>query len=192
MLDKNSSLVPEQEIPVVRVNDKRFRVFIPYEDIQERIRIMAAAMTREYEGKRPMFLSVLTGSFMFAADLMKHVNIDCEIAFTRLSSYSGMETTGKVEKVMDFKEEIEGRHIIILEDIVDSGTTLSRFLPELEARNPASIAIATLLIKPEALKYPLVVPYVGFRISNEFIIGYGLDYDGAGRNFKDIYQVVEE
>ncbi len=191
MPDKRSSLVPEQEIPVVRVRDKRFRVFIPYEDIQERIRIMAAAMTREYEGKQPMFLSVLTGSFMFAADLMKHINIDCEIAFTRLSSYSGTASTGKVDMVMDFKENIEGRHIIILEDIVDSGTTLSRFIPVLEERKPASIAIATLLIKPEALKYPLNVPYVGFRISNEFILGYGLDYDGSGRNFKDIYQVVE-
>lgn len=192
MLDKNSSLVPEQEIPVVRVKDKRFRVFIPYEDIQERIRIMAAAMTREYEGKKPIFLSVLTGSFMFAADLMKHINIDCEIAFTRLSSYSGTSTTGKVEMIMDFKEEIKGRHVVILEDIVDSGTTLSRFLPTLEEHRPASIAIASLLIKPEALKYPLDVPYVGFRISNEFIIGYGLDYDGAGRNLKDIYQVVVE
>ncbi|CAN5166520.1 hypoxanthine phosphoribosyltransferase [soil metagenome] len=192
MLDKNSSLVPEQDIPIVRVKDKRFRVFIPYEDIQERIRIMAAAMTREYEGKQPMFLAVLTGSFMFAADLMKHINIDCEIAFTRLSSYSGTASTGKVDMVMDFKENIEGRHIVILEDIVDSGTTLSRFLPMLQERNPASIAIATLLIKPEALKHPLDVPYVGFRISNEFILGYGLDYDGSGRNFKDIYQVVEE
>lgn len=153
---------------------------------------MAAAMTREYEGKQPIFLSVLTGSFMFAADLMKHINIDCEIAFTRLSSYSGTSSTGKVEMVMDIKENIEGRHIIILEDIVDSGTTLSRFLPMLQERKPASIAIATLLIKPEALKYPLDVPYVGFRISNEFILGYGLDYDGSGRNFKDIYQVVEE
>ena len=124
MLDKNSSLVPEQEIPVVRVKDKRFRVFIPYEDIQERIRIMAAAMTREYEGKKPIFLSVLTGSFMFAADLMKHINIDCEIAFTRLSSYSGTSSTGKVEMIMDFKEEIKGRHVVILEDIVYRGTTL--------------------------------------------------------------------
>ena len=175
----------------VTILDKEFKTFIYREKIQQRIRMMAAEMARDYEGKKPVFLSILTGSFMFTSDLMKHFPLDCEIAFTRLSSYEGTQSTGQVTTLLGIKEELKGRHIIVVEDIIDSGKTLHSFLPVLQQEEPASIAIATLLIKPEALKYDLDIRYKGFEISNEFIVGYGLDYDGYGRNLQDIYQVVE-
>ncbi len=175
----------------IRIHDRDFRLFISRDRIQERIRIMAGEMARDYQGKTPLFLSVLTGAFMFTSDLMKHYPLECEIAFTRLSSYEGTETTGVVRTLLGVKEELKDRHIIVVEDIIDTGTTLHNFIPMLEASEPASISIATLLLKPESLKYPLDIKYRGFDISNEFIVGYGLDYDGHGRNYQDIFQVVD-
>lgn len=128
---------------------------------------------------------------MFTSDLMKHFPLDCEIAFTRLSSYSGTESTGTISTVLGVKEELKGRHLIVVEDIVDTGNTLAKFLPQLESHGPASIAIASLLVKPKAMKHDLDIRYRGFDISNEFIVGYGLDYDGHGRNLQDIYQVTD-
>lgn len=176
---------------IVHIHNRPFRLFISHEDIQQKIRILAGEMARDYQGKCPLFISVLTGAFMFTSDLMKHFPLDCEIAFTRLSSYSGTTSTGTISTVLGVKEELKGRHLIVVEDIVDSGNTLASFLPQLQSHEPASIAIASLLVKPEAMKHDLDIRYRGFDISNEFIVGYGLDYDGHGRNLQDIYQVTD-
>lgn len=152
---------------------------------------MAGEMARDYQGKTPLFLSVLTGAFMFTSDLMKHYPLECEIAFTRLSSYEGTSSTGVVQTLLGIKETLKDRHIVVVEDIIDSGKTLATFLPTLQTSKPASVEVATLLLKPESLKYPLEIKYKGFDISNEFIVGYGLDYDGHGRNYQDIFQVVD-
>lgn len=176
---------------LVHIHDKKFRLFISHEEIQQKIRILAGEMARDYQGKSPLFISVLTGAFMFTSDLMKHFPLDCEIAFTRLSSYSGTSSTGTVSTVLGLKEELKDRHLVVVEDIVDTGNTLANFIPQLEAHQPASIAIASLIVKPEAIRHPLDIRYRGFEISNEFIVGYGLDYDGHGRNLQDIYQVAE-
>lgn len=148
-------------------------------------------MARDYQGKTPLFLSVLTGAFMFTSDLMKHYPLECEIAFTRLSSYEGTSSSGVVQTLLGIKEELKDRHVVVIEDIIDTGKTLHTFLPILRESGPASVEIATLLIKPDSLKHPLDVKYKGFEISNEFIVGYGLDYNGHGRNYQDIFQVVD-
>jgi hypoxanthine phosphoribosyltransferase len=176
---------------LITVKDRQFRLFIPYEEIQQKIRVMGEQIDREYRDKDLLFLSILTGSFMFTADLLKHITTDCEVAFTRVASYKGMQSTGVVRSLMGFDENVKGRYVIILEDIIDSGRTMNSLIPELQKLEPAGIAIASLIIKPEALKHPVKVSYSCFSISNEFIVGYGLDYDGYGRNLKDIYQVVE-
>ncbi|MDX2002627.1 MAG: hypoxanthine phosphoribosyltransferase [Chitinophagales bacterium] len=174
---------------MVTIQDKQFRPFIEHKDIDTRIALMAERINEDYRGKDVLFLSILTGSFMFTGDLMKYIKLDCEIAFARLASYKGTQSTGIVRSLMGFDENVNGRHIILLEDIVDSGHTLYNLLPELNKLEPASIAIAALLIKPNAMRYPIQVDYHAFSISNEFIVGYGLDYNGYGRNLRDIYQV---
>ena len=177
--------------PLITVKDKQFTHYISYADIQSRISEMAKSLDNDLRGKDPLFIVILNGAFMFAADLLKELSIECEVVFTRLSSYEGTSTTGELKELMGIKEHIKGRHVVILEDIVDSGTTMHLFLPMLKEKQPASISIAALLIKPAALEYPIEVNYHCFSISNEFIVGYGLDYDGYGRNLKDIYQLVE-
>lgn len=143
------------------------------------------------EGKKPLLLAVLNGSFVFAADLMRHITIPCEISFVKLASYEGTVSTGKVVEVMGLNEDITGRDIIIVEDIVDTGKTMERMLDTLGTRNPNSLHICTLLLKPEKLKIPLNIEYAAMEIPNDFIVGYGLDYDQDGRNLRDIYTLVE-
>ena len=143
------------------------------------------------EGKKPLLLAVLNGSFVFAADLMRHITIPCEISFVKLASYEGTVSTGKVVEVMGLNEDITGRDIIIVEDIVDTGKTMERMLDTLGTRNPNSLHICTLLLKPEKLKIPLNIEYAAMEIPNDFIVGYGLDYDQEGRNLRDIYTLVE-
>ena len=140
----------------------------------------------------PLFLSVLNGSFMFTADLMKRVNIPCEISFVKLASYQGTSSTGKVKELVGLNEDIEGRTVVIVEDIIDTGFTMERLVETLRARNPKDIRIATLLVKPDKLQVKLDIDYVAMNIPNDFIVGYGLDYDGKGRNYRDIYTVVNE
>jgi hypoxanthine phosphoribosyltransferase len=148
-------------------------------------------MDTDYAGKKPLFVAILNGSFMFASDLFKAITIEAEICFIKLASYKGTKSTGQVITAIGLDTDMHGRHVVILEDIVDTGKTLSEFLPQLEHQQPASLKIAALLHKPEATVYPIKVDYLGFSVPNKFLLGYGLDYDGLGRNMPSIYKLVE-
>lgn len=171
----------------VTIKDKLFVVSIPAKTIQNRIKELAIQMNEDLKGTRPFFVCVLKGSFLFAADLFKEINMEAEIAFIRVSSYAGTESTGTVKSLIGISEALEGRTVIILEDIVDTGDTAVYLLEELKKKNPAKVLFASLLLKPEALRQTIHLDYVGFEVPNDFLIGYGLDYDGLGRNLKDIY-----
>ena len=174
---------------VITIKDKQFELFIEQEIIEQGIKRIAGQINSDMEGKDPIFLAVLNGSFMFAAELMKEVAVPSEITFVRLASYHGISTTNKVQEVLGLNESIEGRSVVIVEDIVDSGNTMVALKRELENHNPLEIRVATLLFKPAALRQNLHLDYVALEIPNDFIVGYGLDYDGYGRNLKDIYKV---
>lgn len=176
---------------VLPSKDKRFKTFISEDEIQQRVKAVADRINHDMEGKKPLLLAVLNGSFVFAADLMRHITIPCEISFVKLASYEGTVSTGKVVEVMGLNEDITGRDVIIVEDIVDTGKTMERMLDTLGTRNPNSLHICTLLLKPEKLKIPLNIEYAAMEIPNDFIVGYGLDYDQEGRNLRDIYTLVE-
>ena len=175
----------------ILIHDKYFEVFIEKAVIEQRISHLASEINRDYEGKCPLFLAILNGSFMFAAELMKSVSVSCEITFLRVSSYQATESSGKVVEILGLTENIEGRDIIVVEDIVDTGLTMAELKQQLLAQNPASLSIVTLFQKPEALKQPIDIQYVGFEIENKFVLGYGLDYDGLGRNLGDLYVLCE-
>lgn len=177
---------------VIQVLDKKFQPYLKAKDIHEQIGKLAAQINTDYQGKRPLFIAILNGSFMFAADLFKELTIDAEICFIKLASYKGTKSTGNVVTSIGLDEPLKGRHIVIVEDIVDTGKTLHEFLPQLLNQQPASLKIAALLHKPDALVYPLVIDYLGFSVPDKFLLGYGLDYDGLGRNLREIYQLIEE
>jgi hypoxanthine phosphoribosyltransferase len=177
-------------MPLIKVHDKTFGPYLSEKDIQQQVKKIAAAINADYAGLRPMFIAILNGSFMFAADLFKNLTIDAEICFIKLASYKGTTSSGQVITAIGLDVDLIGKDIIILEDIVDTGKTLNEFLPKLLHQQPASLKIAALLHKPDALKFPIRIDYLGFTIPNKFVVGYGLDYDGLGRNFKDIYQLV--
>ena len=174
----------------IRIKDKTFAVSIKEEDILKEVERVANAINRDLVGKNPLFLCVLNGSFMFASDLMKRISIPCEISFVKLASYQGVSSTGVIKEVIGLNEDISGRTVVIVEDIVDTGLTMQRLLETLGTRNPAEIHIATLLVKPDKLQVELDIEYAAMQIPNDFIVGYGLDYDGFGRNYKDIYTLV--
>lgn len=176
----------------ITVHDKTFQPFISETEIEEAITRIGAAITKDYQGKKPLFIGVLNGAFMFCSDLLKKVETPCEVTFVRLSSYSGMESTGEVRSVVNLQENIEGRDIILVEDIVDTGLTMQKALANFGALKPNSIEIASLLVKPDCLQCELDIKYQGFEIPEKFVVGYGLDYDGLGRNFKDIYQLKQD
>lgn len=174
----------------LHVNGKTFVPYLSAAQIETEIARIALAIKNEYAGKRPLFIAILNGSFMFASDLFKHLQgMEAEINFIKLASYKGTKSTGNVITSIGLDENLQGRHVIIVEDIVDTGKTLTEFLPQLQLQQPASLKIAALLHKPEAQKYPLHIDYVGFSIPNKFVLGYGLDYDGLGRNIREIYQI---
>lgn len=173
----------------VIVKDKTFRPFLAAEEIQKRVAEIGARISQDLEGKTPLFLAILNGSYVFAADLLRHITTPCEISFIRVSSYSGMESTGQLTEVIGLKENIEGRTVVIVEDIIDSGFTMEGLVKTLKAKNPADLRICTLLTKPGNMKVNLDIPYCAFEIPNDFIVGYGLDYDGYGRNLPSIYVV---
>ena len=177
---------------VVKIKDKTFKTFIPEQEILTRVKAVADKINADMAGKKPLLLAVLNGSFMFAADLMRYITITCEISFVKLASYEGTTSTGKVKEVIGLNEDICGREVIIVEDIVDTGKTMERMMDTLGTRNPASLHICTLLLKPDKLKIPLNIEYAAMEIPNDFIVGYGLDYDQEGRNLRDIYTLVEE
>ena len=173
----------------ITIRDKQFELFIEQEVIEQGIKRVAERMNVELAGKNPIFLAVLNGAFMFAGELMKEVSIPSEITFVRLASYQGTSSTQRVQEVLGLNESIRGRTVVIVEDIVDSGNTMVSLLQELGKHEPDEVKIATLLFKPAALKQKLHLDYVALEIPNDFIVGYGLDYDGYGRNLKDIYKV---
>lgn len=176
----------------IQIKDKKFAISITEEQILKEVDRVAAEINRDLKDKNPLFLSVLNGSFMFTADLMKRITIPCEISFVKLASYQGISSTGKITEVIGVNEDISGRCVVIVEDIVDTGLTMQRLLETLGTRNPQEIHIASLLVKPEKLQVPLNIKYAAMNIPNDFIVGYGLDYDGLGRNYKDIYTVINE
>ena len=176
----------------VKIKDKSFRVSIPESEILERVKAVADKINKDMAGRNPLLLAVLNGSFVFAADLMRMLTIPCEISFVKLASYQGTTSTGKVKEVIGINEDLAGRTVIIVEDIVETGLTIKRMIESLRTRNPESIHICTLLLKPACLKVPLNIEYAAMEIPNDFILGYGLDYDQQGRNLRDIYTVMED
>jgi hypoxanthine phosphoribosyltransferase len=173
----------------IQVLDKTFEPYLKEAAIQEKITELAGQLNKDYEGKRPLFLSILNGSFLFTADLFKQITLEAEVSFIKLASYKGTSSTGNVITAIGLDTNVKDRHIVILEDIIDTGKTLHHYLPQLDSMQPASVKIAVLLNKKEALQYPVKVDYACFDIPNKFVVGYGLDYDGLGRNSKDIYQL---
>ena len=176
----------------VKIKDKEFVPMISEEEIKRRVKELAAQISKDMAGKNPLLLAVLNGSFVFAADLMREITIESEISFVKLASYQGTTSTGTVKEVIGINENLSGRTVIIVEDIVESGLTMKRMIESLGTRNPASVHICTLLLKPDCLKVDLDIEYAAFSIPNDFIIGYGLDYDQQARNFKDIYVLKKE
>ena len=176
---------------IVKIKDKTFETFIPENEIQQRVKAVAEKLNRDMADKNPLFLAVLNGSFVFAADLMRYITIPSEISFVKLASYQGTASTGEVKEIFGVTEELHGRHVVIVEDIVDTGLTMKRMLESLGTREPASLHICSLLVKPDKLQVPLDIEYAAMEIPNDFIVGYGLDYDQQGRNLRDIYKITE-
>lgn len=177
----------------IKIHDKNFQLFIPYEKIHATVEKMAERMNNDLAGKNPLFICILNGSFMFAAELFKRISlVETEISFVKLASYNGDKTTGKIKQLIGLNENIEGRTVVVLEDIVDSGLTIDNIHAQLNEMNPRKVLIATLLLKPDALKKKVQLDYIGMEIPNDFIVGYGLDYDGHGRNLIDIYSIINE
>ena len=175
----------------LRVHDKLFDPFLTSEEIQARVSYMADQLNTDYADKKPLFIAILNGSFIFASDLFKKLHIDAEICFIKLVSYRGSKSTGQVVTAIGLDNEIFGRDVVIIEDIVDTGKTLTEFLPQLHHQQPAFLRIVALLHKADATAYPVPIDYLGFTIPDKFVIGYGLDYNGLGRNIPAIYKLVE-
>ena len=176
----------------ITIKELTFETSIPEATILERVERVAEKLNKDMADKNPLFLAVLNGSFMYASDLMKFINIPCEISFVKVASYAGTESSGKVPEVIGLSEDITGRESVIVEDIVDTGHTMERMVEILKKKNPANIHISTLLLKPGKLQVPLDIEYAAMEIPNDFIVGYGLDYDQQGRNLRDIYTLVQE
>ena len=177
---------------MVKIKDKTFQTSISEREIKQRVKELAQRISHDLEGKNPLLLGVLNGSFIFAADLMREMTIPCEISFVKLASYQGITSTGKVHEVLGINEDLTGRDIVIVEDIVDTGRTMKQMVESLGTRNPASVHVCTLFVKPDKLEVKLDIDYAAFSIPNDFIVGYGLDYDQQGRGLKEIYTLVEE
>jgi hypoxanthine phosphoribosyltransferase len=175
----------------VIVNGKRFVPYISEETLAEKVAEIAAQLNQDFADKDPVFLGVLNGSFMFVADLFRRITIPCEISFVKLASYSGMRSTGSMKELIGLNENLRGRHVVVVEDIVDTGNTIVALQAALESREPASVQVCTLLCKPTALQHELLLDYVALEVPEHFFLGYGLDYDGHGRNLPTLYHLVE-
>lgn len=176
----------------VRILDKTFETSITESEIKKRVKELASRLNKDMEGKNPLFLAVLNGAFIFAADLLREITIPCEISFVKLASYQGTTSTGKVKEVLGVNENLVGRTIVIIEDIVETGRTMKQMIESLGTRNPASVHICSLFVKPEKVEDELTIDYAAFSIPNDFIVGYGLDYDQQGRNLREIYTLVKD
>ena len=175
---------------IITVKDKQFSLSIDNTEIMKSVDKIAIEINKDYKNEIPLFIVILNGSFMFAADLFKKIDMPCEISFMKLSSYQGMETTNSIKTLIGLNESIEGRNVVIIEDIIDTGITIENLISQIEQYKPKDIKIATLLFKPNAFQKDFKIDYIGIEIPNDFIVGYGLDYDGFGRNLADIYKVV--
>lgn len=175
----------------VRLHDKDFELFIPEKEVNAAIDRLAGELRAKYHGKRPLFIGVLNGAFFFAAELVKRLDIECEITFVKVASYHGTRSTGRVNELIGLNERIEGRHVVVLEDIVDTGNTVRHILDALGEHHPASVSIAALLFKPDAYKQDIPIEHVAVRVPNAFVVGSGLDHDGLGRNLPGIYRIIE-
>lgn len=175
----------------ITLQDKTFEPFISTETLDIAIREMGKKINSDFKGQPVLFVGVLNGAFRFVAELMNTIELECEVSFIKMASYQGTESTGAVNQLIGFNEPVEGKHVIVLEDIVDTGNTLVKIFKEMDQFNPKSVRLATLLFKPEAYKKSFPVDYVGIEIPNEFIVGHGLDYNGLGRNINGIYKIVE-
>jgi hypoxanthine phosphoribosyltransferase len=173
-----------------QVHDKQFTPYLSAAVIDAEVSRLAAELNRDYAGKNPLFIAILSGSFMFASDLFKKITIPAEICFIKLASYKGTRSTGNVITSIGLDEDVHERDVIILEDIIDTGRTLNAFLPQLEHQQPRSLKICALLHKPDCTVFHVPIDYLGFSIPDKFVLGYGLDYDGQGRNLPEIYQLV--
>lgn len=171
----------------IAVHNRSFEPFIQSDIIAKRVADIATQMNIRFEGKNPIFLAVLNGAFIFAADLLRHIDVQSEISFVKIASYEGMQTTGDIKELIGFTEKLTNRHVVILEDIIDTGMSMQHILKQVEAQKPASVSIATLLLKPSSLKVTVKIDYIGFEIESRFVLGYGMDYDGIGRNLPEIY-----
>jgi len=174
----------------ITLKDKSFRIDISEASILTEVRRVASEINQDLKGKKPLFLVVLNGAFMFASDLMKNIEIDCEISFVKLSSYQGTQSSQNVKELIGLNEDVKGRTVVVVEDIVDTGITMEGILIDLKKMGAAETHVATLLFKPNAFQKDFKVSYIGMEIPDDFIVGYGLDYDGLGRNFKDIYKII--
>ena len=177
---------------IIKVHDKEFSLYIPQDQIERAIKRVAGEISHDLIAQNPLFLVVLNGAFMFAAELFKNLEIDCEVSFVKLSSYSGTKTTNVVRELIGLDRPLEGRNVILIEDIVDTGHTMRYTIDKLKNLNAKSVRIASMLFKPNAFQYDFAIDYVGIEIPNDFIIGYGLDYDEHARNLPDIYKIVEQ
>lgn len=171
----------------MKILDKNFVEFISEKEIAEIVSTMAASINRDYEGKNPYFLVMMNGAFLFASDILRQLDVDSDLAFVRYKSYEGMSSTGELKELLPIPDDVAGRNVIVLEDIVDTGFSMKTFLEILKAKCPSSVAVASFLVKPEALRYDVKVDYVGRNIENKFIVGYGLDYNGRARNLASVY-----
>ena len=176
---------------VIKLHDKTFVPYLPEALILEKVKELAEQLDKDYAGKKPLFIAILNGSFMFASDLFKYLSIEAEICFIKLASYKGTKSTGHVITAIGLDTDITDRHVVILEDIIDTGKTMNEFLPQLRNQHPASLKVAILLHKPDATVFPITIDYCCFSIPNKFVLGYGLDYDGFGRNIRELYRLDE-
>jgi hypoxanthine phosphoribosyltransferase len=185
------SIIKIQSMTNIQVGDKEFEILLERETIYKRTRLIGIQLNVDYENKCPIFIGVLNGSFLFMADLLKEVDISCEVNFIKVSSYEGTQSTGIIKELLGLPDDLHNRDVILVEDIVDTGHTIKHILQQVHLQKPASIRVCTLLFKPAALLAPLEeLEYVGFEIPNEFVVGYGLDYNGLGRNLNDVYRAV--
>lgn len=177
---------------IVKVADKSFKNYISHEQIQKSLSEIGGMINSQYRDKNPVFLVVLNGAFMFASDLLKCIDIPCEVSFLRVSSYIGMETSSKITEVLGLDDSLNGRHVVVVEDIIDTGHTMEYILKSIHDKGAESIKIATLLFKKNKFEKDFPIDYICFSIPNDFVVGYGLDYNGYGRNLKDIFTVIDE
>jgi len=180
-----------QTMSEIWIKDKKFSLFLSEKEIQNGINNVAESIRQDFKEKDPLFICVLNGAFMFASDLIKQLDFHCELCFIRLKSYEGTKTEGKIKEIFGLIEDIENRNVVILEDIIDTGHTMNSLINQLSKRKPASLRVATLLLKPDALQLDVKPDYIAIEIPNDFIVGYGLDYEGHGRNLRNIYKICD-